>query len=150
MIARSHAVVIGASFAGLLAAAALSETFDAVTVYDRDTLPDGPLARRGVPQSRQAHALAAGGADALAELLPGFREDMIAAGGVVADLQRDVHWYLDGYLVKPAESGLTGISMTRPAIEDLVRRRVTALDGVTVTAAPRSPACWPRAAGSPG
>jgi NADH dehydrogenase FAD-containing subunit len=34
---RDHAVVIGASIAGLLAARALSETYARVTVIDRDT-----------------------------------------------------------------------------------------------------------------
>lgn len=69
---RGHAVVIGASIAGLLAARALSEVFSLVTVFDRDVLPDAPDIRRGAPQSRQAHALLARGADALDQLFPGL------------------------------------------------------------------------------
>jgi glycine/D-amino acid oxidase-like deaminating enzyme len=46
----NHAVVLGASMAGLLAARSLSEFFDAVTVAERDPLPDTGAARRGVPQ----------------------------------------------------------------------------------------------------
>ena len=118
--------------AGLLAAGVLSERYDKVTVYDRDTLPDGPLPRRGVPQSRQGHGLTVRGADVLAELLPGFRDEMVAAGAVVCDMQRDLHLHFDGYRLKSALSGLTLFAMTRPAIEDLVRRRVRALDGVSV------------------
>ena len=63
-----HVVVVGASMAGLLAARVLSETFAQVTVVDRDTLPDDPIARRGVPQGRHAHGLlarAAGGSATL-------------------------------------------------------------------------------------
>jgi 2-polyprenyl-6-methoxyphenol hydroxylase-like FAD-dependent oxidoreductase len=127
-----HAVVIGASIAGLLAARALSEVFPRVTVFDRDVLPDGPDTRRGTPQSRQAHALLARGADALDQLFPGFVAEMIASGAVAGDPQSDFHWYLDGYLLRPAASGLTNIALTRPLVESLIRTRTAALDGVRI------------------
>jgi 2-polyprenyl-6-methoxyphenol hydroxylase-like FAD-dependent oxidoreductase len=130
--ASAHAVVIGASVAGLLAASALNGHYSRVTVYDRDSLPAEPGHRRGVPQSRQLHALHARGTQALDELLPGFREDMIAAGGVIADTQGDTHWYLDDYLLKPAPTGLEGITLSRPALEWLIRSRVAKLPGVTI------------------
>jgi 2-polyprenyl-6-methoxyphenol hydroxylase-like FAD-dependent oxidoreductase len=82
----ADAVVIGASVAGLLAASVLSEHYSRVTLYDRDNLPADPARRRGVPQARQLHALHARGAQALDELLPGFRDEMIAAGGVTGDM----------------------------------------------------------------
>ena len=129
---RGHAVVIGASIAGLLAARALSEVFSLVTVFDRDVLPDEPDIRRGAPQSRQAHALLARGADALDQLFPGFVDEMIASGAVAGDPQRDFRWYLDGYLLRPAASGLTNIALTRPLIESLIRTRTAALDGVRI------------------
>jgi 2-polyprenyl-6-methoxyphenol hydroxylase-like FAD-dependent oxidoreductase len=130
--APARAVVIGASVAGLLAASVLSEYYPQVTVYDRDILPAAAGHRRAVPQSRQLHALHARGAQALDELLPGFREDMIAAGGVVADAQGDTHWYLDDYLLKPAPSGLEGIGLSRPVLEWLIRHRVAKLPGVRI------------------
>jgi 2-polyprenyl-6-methoxyphenol hydroxylase-like FAD-dependent oxidoreductase len=126
-------VVIGASIAGLLAAAALHEACPRVTVYERDILPAAPGPRRGVPQSRQLHALQARGVRALDELLPGLRDELIAAGGVAADMQGDVHWYLDDYLLKPARTGLEGIGISRPRLEWLIRARVAALPGVTIT-----------------
>jgi 2-polyprenyl-6-methoxyphenol hydroxylase-like FAD-dependent oxidoreductase len=129
---RGHAVVIGASIAGLLAARALSEVFPLVTVFDRDVLPDEPDIRRGAPQSRQAHALLARGADALDQLFPGFVDEMVASGAVVGDPQIDFRWYLDGYLLRPAASGLTNIALTRPLIENLIRTRTAALDGVRI------------------
>jgi 2-polyprenyl-6-methoxyphenol hydroxylase-like FAD-dependent oxidoreductase len=125
--------VIGASVAGLLAAAALSEACPQVTVYERDTLQEEPGPRRGVPQSRQLHALQARGVQALEELLPGLRDDLIAAGGVVADMQGDIHWYLDDYLLRPARTGLEGIGISRPQLEWMIRARVAALPGVTIT-----------------
>ena len=133
MAAPAHAVVIGASIAGLLAAAALSRPCPRVTLLDRDTLPAEPGPRRGVPQSRQLHALQARGVQALDELLPGLRDELVAAGGVVADMQGDIHWYLDDYLLKPARTGLEGIGISRPRLEWLIRSRVAALPGVTIT-----------------
>jgi 2-polyprenyl-6-methoxyphenol hydroxylase-like FAD-dependent oxidoreductase len=158
--APAHAVVIGASVAGLLAAAVLSEVYPQVTVCDRDMLPDQPEHRRGVPQSRQLHALHARGAQALNELLPGFREEMIAAGAVTADTQGDAHWYLDDYLLQPAPSGLEGIALSRPVLEWLIRSRVAKLPNVTineatdvtglVTAGGRATGVRVRAARTPG
>ena len=133
MTAPSHAVVIGASIAGLLAAAALSGACPRVTLFERDTLPAEPGPRRGVPQTRQLHALQARGVQALDELLPGLRDELVAAGGVLADMQGDIHWYLDDYLLKPARTGLEGIGISRPLLEWLIRSRVAALPGVTIT-----------------
>jgi 2-polyprenyl-6-methoxyphenol hydroxylase-like FAD-dependent oxidoreductase len=131
--AAAHAVVIGASIGGLLAAAALSGSYPRVTLFERDDLPAEPAPRRGVPQSRQLHALQARGVQALDELLPGLRDEMVAAGGVRADMQGDVHWYLDDYLLKPAHTGLEGIGISRPRLEWMIRSRVAALPGVTIT-----------------
>jgi glycine/D-amino acid oxidase-like deaminating enzyme len=52
-----HAVVLGASLAGLLAARALADAYERVTVVERDVLPNNPENRRGVPQGRHAHLL---------------------------------------------------------------------------------------------
>ena len=124
--------MIGASVAGLLAASALSGSYAEVTVYDRDTLPAEPGPRRGVPQSRQLHGLHARGAQVLSELLPGFRAEMIAAGAVLADTQGDAHWYLDDYLLRPAATGLEGLTLSRPVLEWLIRSRVAKLANVTI------------------
>lgn len=45
----THAVVLGASMAGLLAARGLADGYESVTVTERDPLPETPMARRGVP-----------------------------------------------------------------------------------------------------
>jgi 2-polyprenyl-6-methoxyphenol hydroxylase-like FAD-dependent oxidoreductase len=128
----AHAVVIGASVAGLLAASALSGHYARVTLYDRDSLPAEPAHRRGVSQSRQLHGLHARGAQALNELLPGFRDEMVSAGAVVADTQGDAHWYLDDYLLRPAPTGLEGITLSRPVLEWLIRSRVAKLPNVAI------------------
>jgi 2-polyprenyl-6-methoxyphenol hydroxylase-like FAD-dependent oxidoreductase len=132
LVAETHAVVIGASVAGLLAASALAESFSRVTVYDADALPDEARSRPGVPQGRQAHVLQARGSSALDELLPGLVAELVAAGAAPADQQLDVHWYLDDHLLFPAASGLTGIAVTRPLLERMVRDRVAKVPGVQI------------------
>ncbi|MCX4976523.1 NAD(P)/FAD-dependent oxidoreductase [Streptomyces sp. NBC_00620] len=86
---RPTAVVIGSSAAGLFAAAALTEFAD-VTLVERDTLPEGPEARRGVPQARHAHLVWSGGVSAFNELLPGVVEDMVASGARLAHIMGDM------------------------------------------------------------
>jgi len=51
----AHAVVLGASMGGLLAARVLADFYDAVTVVERDVLPETAANRRGVPQGRHVH-----------------------------------------------------------------------------------------------
>ncbi len=57
--ADRHALVIGGSIAGLLAARVLADYFDVVTIVDRDIFPVTPEHRKGVPQSYHAHGLLA-------------------------------------------------------------------------------------------
>src|SRR6266498_380918 len=44
-----HAIVIGASMGGLLAARALADFYAVVTVLERDTFPQSDIASKGVP-----------------------------------------------------------------------------------------------------
>lgn len=67
---HQHAIVIGASMAGLLAARVLSDHFERVTVVERDRFPESEQARKGVPQGRHIHILLNKGASILADLFP--------------------------------------------------------------------------------
>src|SRR5271156_3489716 len=80
-----HAVVLGASMGGLLAARVLADFYQTVTVVERDVLPNDPANRRGVPQGRHAHALLRRGARIIDELFPGFLTELVAAGAPVLD-----------------------------------------------------------------
>lgn len=125
-----HAVVVGASMAGLMSARVLVESFDRVTVLDRDRLPDTPEARRGVPQGRHPHGVLARGLEVLEELFPGLTDELVAHGASTGDLQERVRWYNDGHLLRQQPIGLRGIAVSRPLLEDRVRARVRALPGV--------------------
>lgn len=134
-----HAVVCGASMAGLLAARVLTEHYDRVTVVERDLLTDDPTPRRGVPQGCQPHALLARCAQILDELFPGFLDELVEAGAHRwddGDMSRfDVSFAghvlrADGRLPQPGN--LIQHYSSRPLLEQHVRRRVLALPQVTV------------------
>ncbi|MFI9834557.1 FAD-dependent monooxygenase [Streptomyces sp. NPDC051913] len=129
----SHTVVIGGSVAGLLAARALSTSFDHVTVVERDAFPAHTVPRRGVPQGRQVHALLTRGAVGLDGLFPGFIDAMTTAGIPSGDGQADFTWFLDGHRMAKAESGLRGFGVSRPQIEAMIRARVRELPNVSLT-----------------
>ncbi|MER7877707.1 FAD-dependent oxidoreductase [Streptomyces solisilvae] len=76
----THAVVLGGGLAGTLAAAALADHVDEVTIVERYHLPKGPGPRRGVPQARHAHLMWSGGVRAIESLLPGITRRWITAG----------------------------------------------------------------------
>jgi len=126
------AVVLGASMAGLCAARVLSERFDEVVVVDRDALPDGPQWRKQVPQGRQPHLLLVAGARILEGWFPGLIDELEAAGAVDVDLCADLFWYQGGGVFRRPQSPLRGPAMSRPLLEDTVRRRVEALGNVTI------------------
>jgi 2-polyprenyl-6-methoxyphenol hydroxylase-like FAD-dependent oxidoreductase len=117
---------------GLLAARALSESYDEVSVLERDSLPTEPGNRRGVQQGRHAHGLLARGREVLEELFPGLTEELVAASALVGDMQSEARWYNDGHRMKQAASGLDGLMVSRPLLEFRVRERVAALPGVRI------------------
>jgi 2-polyprenyl-6-methoxyphenol hydroxylase-like FAD-dependent oxidoreductase len=118
-----RALVLGASMAGMLAARALADRAR-VTIVERDPLPEGPEARRGVPQAHHLHALLARGMTALEGWFPGLGGEMAAAGGVVVDNGRHVGW-LGPFGWSPAHSGgLKSFWATRSFIDFHVRGRL--------------------------
>jgi flavin-dependent dehydrogenase len=130
---QTRAVVLGAGFAGLLAARVLADHFAEVLVVDRDdVIAAGAAPRRGVPQGTQVHGMLLGGREAIERLLPGWTEALAARGATVGDVSADLAWWFaPGRLVR-ATSGMTVVTAGRPLLEDEVRRRVTALPNVRV------------------
>lgn len=138
-----HAVVLGASMSGLLAARVLADSFRHVTVIERDALPDEPVNRRGVPQGRHAHALLARGALTLGELFPGILDELVADGVPVWDdgeLSRLNIRYNDHLMIRTGKAAVDDYKQaamyqpSRPLLECHVRRRVQTLQNVTILA----------------
>jgi 2-polyprenyl-6-methoxyphenol hydroxylase-like FAD-dependent oxidoreductase len=135
-----HAVVLGASMGGLLAARVLADFFDTVTVIERDVLPDNPAVRRGVPQGRHVHVLLARGAQILDELFPGFLKELVADGAPVWDegelsklhLSFGGHDILRSGRVAKDPTALAVHFPSRPFLECHVRQRIQAMSNVTI------------------
>jgi 2-polyprenyl-6-methoxyphenol hydroxylase-like FAD-dependent oxidoreductase len=121
-----HAVVIGGSMAGLLAARVLADHFGRVTVLERDRLPEGPGARKGTPQARHIHVLLTAGRDALERLFPGLVADLLAAGAEDYDAIDDVEWLSRAGPGVRFPSRIRLLGATRDLIEWGVRRRALA------------------------
>jgi 2-polyprenyl-6-methoxyphenol hydroxylase-like FAD-dependent oxidoreductase len=121
---REHAIVVGASMAGLLAARVLSGHFARVTVVERDRLPEGPAFRKGVPQSRHLHALLARGAALMERLFPGLQAELRAAGAVTVAWPGDVLMLTRGGWCRRFRPGISVISCSRELLEWHVRRRL--------------------------
>jgi 2-polyprenyl-6-methoxyphenol hydroxylase-like FAD-dependent oxidoreductase len=129
---RSHAVVVGGSMAGMLAARVLSDHFDDVTLLERDRFPKTPAARKGLPQGRHVHVLLGRGRGVLERFLPGLTDELVQAGAELIDTTQDVEWLspygsyvrFPGYLLVLASS--------RDLIDWGVRGRIAALPNVRV------------------
>ena len=122
---NQHAVVIGASMAGLLAARVLSEHFDQVTIIERDQLPEQVEPRKGVPQGQHAHILLMKGETILRELFPDLYATF-AQDGAVPLTSADVRWYDFGVWKAPSPDPIKSYCGSRPFLEQHVRRFLTA------------------------
>jgi 2-polyprenyl-6-methoxyphenol hydroxylase-like FAD-dependent oxidoreductase len=133
-----HAVVLGASMSGLLAATVLTDFYRNVTVVERDVLSDRPDNRRGVPQGWHGHVLGARGSLVLEKLFPGILDDLVA-DGVPAWNDGDVSKVsisIGGRSTMPPSGRLphphSQYFPSRPRLEWHVRRRVRQISTVTI------------------
>jgi 2-polyprenyl-6-methoxyphenol hydroxylase-like FAD-dependent oxidoreductase len=137
MAIGEHAVVLGASMGGLLAARVLSDFYRAVTVVERDVLPMASDQRRGVPQGRHAHALWPRGSQILDDLFPGFLTDLISGGcpKLDGDFSQICASFGGHQLVRSGTASNfqprdAGYFPSRPFLEDHVRRRIGDISNV--------------------
>jgi 2-polyprenyl-6-methoxyphenol hydroxylase-like FAD-dependent oxidoreductase len=131
---REHAVVIGASIAGMCAARVLSDHYDKVTVFERDDLPDRPGNRAAVPQGRHVHLLMARGAAEFEALFPGILDDMVAAGvPKLANRPDCISFGAAGHLLgtkATLKKEFTAYVPSRPHLEWQIRRKALAFPNV--------------------
>ena len=120
-----HAVVLGGSLAGLLAARVLSDQFEHVTLIERDLYTETTETRRGIPQANHVHGLLLRGRQVLEEFFPGLQDEMIAAGAPLLDMANDIAWYTRaGYGIR-FPSKLKVLAFTRPMLDLHVRRHLS-------------------------
>jgi flavin-dependent dehydrogenase len=120
---REHAVVIGGSLAGLLAARVLTDHFDKVTVIDRDRFPADAAFRPGIPQSRHLHVLWTKGLEIVEDLFPGIEAELLAAGVPELGIPKDVLWLTAAGWRR--RFGVTRmLTFSRPLLDWTIRQRL--------------------------
>jgi 2-polyprenyl-6-methoxyphenol hydroxylase-like FAD-dependent oxidoreductase len=136
---ESHAIIIGGSLAGMLAARVLVDRFDRVTIIERDFYPEKPLPRPGIPQSRHLHILLSQGKIILEKLFPGLQDELVTFGAPKLD-PKSISWFSPaGWapLFSPDPNDL--IMFSRSLLDWVILRRLAAinnlhfLEGGTVT-----------------
>ncbi|ANS31897.1 hypothetical protein R1CP_36455 (plasmid) [Rhodococcus opacus] len=131
---QEHAVVVGGSIAGLLAAFGAVEGFDRVTIVERDQLVDGVDPRKGAPQGKQPHACLPIGMKMISEFIPDLRDQLIAAGCPTLDEIRDIPYISsEGWRMR-FDSPVESIGFRRPLFETVIRRNLLKLSNVEVRA----------------
>jgi 2-polyprenyl-6-methoxyphenol hydroxylase-like FAD-dependent oxidoreductase len=124
----THALVIGGSITGLLAARVLTNHFDSVTLVERDCIPEQLMSRQGVPQANHVHVLLTWGQRILEQLFPGLGAELTAAGAPRIDWIAD--WSTLGAWgwVPRFSSGLSGRTCSRNLLEWSIRHRLAQSD----------------------
>jgi 2-polyprenyl-6-methoxyphenol hydroxylase-like FAD-dependent oxidoreductase len=121
---HQHAVVIGGSVAGLLAARVLANHFQRVTIIERDHLPDNPEIRAGVPQAHHLHVLLARGHAILEGFFPGIDAELDKAGAPLIEWGYDTNGLGRGGWMPHFHSGIKTRSVSRALLEWQIRQHL--------------------------
>ena len=119
-----HAIVIGGSLAGMLAARVLLDHYNEVSILESDRYPGGPTSRNGVPQSKHVHVLMLRGANILEELFPGIRASLVGSDAQLVDMAGGVDWLTPAGWGLRFPSPLVMIACTRDLLDWHVRLRL--------------------------
>lgn len=125
-----HAVVLGGGIAGLLAARALTNHFDRVTIIEKGDLARDLAPRKTAPQGAHVHGLLSRGREIMEHLFPGVTAELVAGGATLAGIN-DVRIYILGWR-KTHDGDDKILAMTRPFLELILANRVRALNSVTI------------------
>ncbi|MEU5367132.1 FAD-dependent monooxygenase [Streptomyces sp. NPDC005925] len=128
----AHAVVLGASMAGTLAAHVLARHVDTVTVVERDALPEEPQHRKGVPQGRHAHLLWSNGARLIEEMLPSTTDRLLAAGARRLGFPEDLVTLTGQGWQHRFPATQFALVASRPLLDLTVRQQALAPGNITV------------------
>lgn len=124
------AIVIGSSMAGLLSARILADYFAQVIIIERDTLPQQPQTRMGVPQANHAHVMLAQGYRILEELFPGIDAELREAGAPRIDWAKEYTLFGFWGFHPHIASDLITHTCSRAFLEWLVRRRLMSFENI--------------------
>lgn len=147
-----NAIVIGSGFAGLSAAARLTQDFAQVTLLDRDHFTDAVTEeesddpelwrqhyeaetrrRSGVAQYKQPHVLLQKGLELIEEIFPGYKQELAQAGALDLDLLSDIIVYdWDREWLPGHSSGTRSLAASRHLYETVLRKFVLRISNLKV------------------
>jgi 2-polyprenyl-6-methoxyphenol hydroxylase-like FAD-dependent oxidoreductase len=127
----AHAIVLGGSAAGLLAARVLAPHAERVTLVERDALPDAALHRKGTPQSRHANNLHPRAMPLLEAWFPGVTDELERAGAGAVPVTDEARAVIRGLRFAHTHGAPKTLLLTRPLLDAILRRRVRALGNVS-------------------
>ena len=127
---RDHAIVIGGSIAGLLAAGVLAKHYTKVSLIDADKFSDSEAPRKGVPQGNHAHGILRNGWEQMKSVFPNLEERVSAAGALWLDVGMDLKWHYFGVKRATFESAGKTPFIGRPILENLIFKEVEGLSNV--------------------
>lgn len=118
----THAIVIGGSIGGMLAATVLAKYFKTVTVIEKDSHHDAHTLqqRKGVPQGGNGHLITTKGVKLLLEFFPELDDLLSKKGSDKFDILKNIHIFLGDWLPL-FESKLYTYSVTRIYLEYCIR-----------------------------
>lgn len=123
-MAHKHAVVIGGSIAGLITARVLTDSFERVTVIERDQLPREAAFRGGTPQDRHVHNLLERGLNIMEDLFPGIEADLAAGGAPQMDWSKHICSRTYGGWLTDVQTNIKTRVASRGLVEWVIRRRI--------------------------
>lgn len=129
--------MVGASVSGLLIGRVLADYFDEVLLIDKESLDRGVEPRKAVPQGNHIHGILTPMVTALKWLLPGFVDDLVAAGANVFDSGAGTRFHIFGTQLRNGHTDQPLIGCTRPFFEHHLRQRVESLPNVQIRAGQR-------------
>ena len=110
-----------------------SDTFERVTLVERDEIARDPEPRKAVPQGHHVHNLLVRGQIELTRLFPGLVESLLETGATTIEMGSALAWHHGGAWRKMQASDDTSpIAMSRPFLEAAISARVRALPRVTI------------------
>src|SRR5262245_45581032 len=127
-----HAIVIGASMAGLNLARVVTNHCERVTLIERDVAPSENDFRKGVPQARHPHALLKGGELVMEQHFPGLRDELLAHGAQTVNFGSEAESFMFGQWRRHYESAQVGLLCSRPLLETALYRRLCANPHITI------------------
>ncbi|MDB5054451.1 MAG: monooxygenase FAD-binding protein [Bacilli bacterium] len=125
---HKHAIVIGGSMSGMLAAKVLSGHFEKVTILEKDNIPEHPVYRKGVPHDRQAHIMNMKGEMIISKYFPGFYEEINKE--IFKFGTKDLCFFHYGSWKLRCKTKVTNHFMSRPFLEHHIRRRLLQLSNI--------------------